>query len=195
GPGGRAADGGQWDKAAHAYSRLVELAPEDPDSWFLRGLAYERMKDLEKALSDFSRTVALRPHDWVAWNRRLSVAIPLGREAGVEQEFARAADKNPQAGQATGERYGYTHRWDKAPTAFPHLTALKPDSLEGWRGLGNAHMRARQWDKAVAAYSRAVELAPGSPSLRYQRGHAYEQLRELEKALADYSRAVELKPD
>lgn len=51
----------EWDAAITDATLLIEDAPEDPDYWWWRGIVYEQKGELEKAVSDYRKSIVLRP--------------------------------------------------------------------------------------------------------------------------------------
>ena len=62
------------------FNRAIELNPEYPKTYHLRGLARVEMEDHEGALEDFGNAIDLDPDYGQAYYSRAALQIKLGRE-------------------------------------------------------------------------------------------------------------------
>ena len=58
---------GQHDLAIADYTKAVELNPKDQQTYFLRGLAYDKIGQDELAIADFTKVIELDPKDEKAY--------------------------------------------------------------------------------------------------------------------------------
>jgi tetratricopeptide (TPR) repeat protein len=61
---------GEHARALEAYSRAIELAPQESRHWFNRAAVRRFLGDLAKAESDYDRAIALSPRDCEAYLNR-----------------------------------------------------------------------------------------------------------------------------
>jgi tetratricopeptide (TPR) repeat protein len=52
---------GQYDKAISDYTKAIELNPKHADTYYSRGLAYNKMGQYDKAISDYTKAIELNP--------------------------------------------------------------------------------------------------------------------------------------
>lgn len=50
-----------YDNAIHAYSKAIELNPEDADAYYNRGIVYDTKSEYDLAIRDYDQTIALNP--------------------------------------------------------------------------------------------------------------------------------------
>ncbi|MCP1198254.1 tetratricopeptide repeat protein [Notoacmeibacter sp. MSK16QG-6] len=146
----------QFSEAAELYEEAVEAletggSKPDWNFYYRRGMAYERLKQWEKAEPDFRRALSLEPnrpevlnylgYSLVDRNEKLDEGLDLIRKA---------VDARPDAGFIV-------------------------DSL-GW-----AFYRLGRYDEAVRELERAIALMPEDPTVNDHLGDAYWQVgRKLE---------------
>jgi tetratricopeptide (TPR) repeat protein len=82
-----------------------------------------------------------------------------------------------------------------AVAALRKAVEVRPDSVNAWIHLGNAHAAAREYEAGAAAYRRALELRPGYAEVHSNLGHALWKAGRLDEAIAECARAIELRPD
>lgn len=159
----------QYREMADNYDRAVEaIGPvRDRRHWnvfFQRGIAYERLKEWEKAEPNFLEALELYPdqpqvlnylgYSWIDMNMNL--------ERGMEM-IEQAVEQRPNDGYII-------------------------DSL-GW-----AHYRLGQYEEAVEELERAVELRPADPTINDHLGDAYWQVGRKLEANFQWNRALTLDP-
>ncbi|KQQ58940.1 hypothetical protein ASF69_13325 [Rhizobium sp. Leaf311] len=158
-------DAKDYQAMAANYDKAVEIIGAVPkkSDWtifFQRGIAYERLKQWDKAEPDFKRALELNPeqpqvlnylgYSWVDKNMNLEQGIDMIR---------RAVELRPNDGYIV-------------------------DSL-GW-----AHYRLGAFDEAVTELERAIELRAGDPTINDHLGDAYWRVGRKIEAVYQWNRAL-----
>ena len=158
-----------YKASAELYDRAVEhIKGPDKTEWnifYQRGIAYERLKQWDKAEPDFKKALDLYPnqpqvlnylgYSWVDRNIHLEEGLKL---------IQTAVDLRPSDGYIV-------------------------DSL-GW-----AYYRLGRYDDAVKQLERAVSLKPGDSILNDHLGDAYWRVGRKLEATFQWSQAGDLEPD
>uniref|UniRef100_UPI0025D6670B tetratricopeptide repeat protein n=1 Tax=uncultured Nitratireductor sp. TaxID=520953 RepID=UPI0025D6670B len=158
-----------YRSAAEVYDRAVErIEKPDREDWsifYQRGIAYERLKEWEKAEPNFFKALELYPdqpqvlnylgYSWVDMNMKL--------EEGMEL-IGRAVELRPNDGYIV-------------------------DSL-GW-----AHYRLGRYEEASKELERAVSLRPEDPVLNDHLGDAYWRTGRKLEATYQWAHARDLDPE
>jgi tetratricopeptide (TPR) repeat protein len=154
-----------YKEMAKTYDKAAEVIGEAPkrNDWsifFQRAIAYERLKQWDKAEPNFKKALALNPdqpqvlnylgYSWVDRNQNLTEAMTM---------IERAVQLRPNDGYIV-------------------------DSL-GW-----AHYRLGEFDKAVNELERAVELRAGDPTINDHLGDAYWRVGRKIEAVYQWNRAL-----
>ncbi|KQR77471.1 tetratricopeptide repeat protein [Rhizobium sp. Leaf341] len=163
-------DAKDYKEMAVTYDKAIEIVGAVPkrSDWslfFQRGIAYERLKEWEKAEPSFKKALELNPdqpqvlnylgYSWVDKNMNLEEGLNMIR---------RAVDLKPDDGYIV-------------------------DSL-GW-----AYFRLGQFDEAVAELERAAELMAGDPTINDHLGDAYWRVGRKLEAVFQWNQTLELKPE
>ncbi|MCI9866325.1 tetratricopeptide repeat protein [Rhizobium skierniewicense] len=158
-------DAKDYKAMAANYDKAVEVIGAVPkkSDWtifFQRAIAYERLKQWDKAEPNFKRALELNPeqpqvlnylgYSWVDKNMNLDQAIGMIR---------RAVELRPNDGYIV-------------------------DSL-GW-----AHFRLGAFDEAVEELERAIELRAGDPTINDHLGDAYWRVGRKIEAVYQWNRAL-----
>lgn len=158
-------DAKEYGEMAKVYDKAVKVIGDVPkrNDWtifFQRAIAYERLKEWDKAEPDFKKALQLNPdqpqvlnylgYSWVDRNINLAEAMKM---------IERAVELRPNDGYIV-------------------------DSL-GW-----AHYRLGEFDKAVNELERAVELRAGDPTINDHLGDAYWRIGRKIEAVYQWNRAL-----
>ncbi|MCR4269272.1 tetratricopeptide repeat protein [Nitratireductor sp. ZSWI3] len=151
-----------YDRAA---ARLKDPKREDYSIFYQRGIAYERLKEWDKAEPNFHKALELYPdqpqvlnylgYSWVDMNMKLKEGLEL---------ISRAVELRPNDGYIV-------------------------DSL-GW-----AHYRLGNYEEAESELERAVSLRPDDPVLNDHLGDAYWRVGRRLEATFQWAHARDLDPE
>lgn len=152
------------------YDKAVEVIGAVPNRnhwsiFFQRGIAYERLKEWDKAEPNFREALKLNPdqpqvlnylgYSWVDMNLNLDEGLDMIRKA----------------------------------------VSLKPDDGYIVDSLGWAYYRLGRFDDAVSELERAAELKAGDPTINDHLGDAYWRVGRKLEATFQWNRALGLKPE
>ncbi len=163
-------DAKDYKAMAETYDKAVDVIgpvprPTDWSVFFQRGIAYERLKEWDKAEPNFKKSLELNPdqpqvlnylgYSWVDMNRNLEEGLNLIRKA-VE---------------------------------------LRPDDGYIVDSLGWAYYRLGRYDEAVEELERAVQLRAGDAAINDHLGDAYWRVGRKLEAGYQWQRALTMKPE
>ena len=162
-------DAKDYAAMAKAYDDAVASIKDPARSqwsvYFQRGIAYERLKQWDKAEPNFRKALELSPdqpqvlnylgYSWVDMNRNLKEGMDMIKKA-VE---------------------------------------LKPDDGYIVDSLGWAYYRLGQYDEAVGELERAAELKAGDPTINDHLGDAYWRVGRTLEAVYQWKRALGDEPE
>lgn len=163
-------DAKDYKAMAENYDRAIEIIGPRPqrNHWsvfFQRGIAYERLKQWEKAEPNFNKALELNPeqpqvlnylgYSWVDMNRNLQEGLEMIKKA-VE---------------------------------------LRPDDGYIVDSLGWAYYRLGRFEEAVVELERAIELRAGDATINDHLGDAYWRVGRKLEATYQWKRALASEPE
>nr|WP_083638724.1 tetratricopeptide repeat protein [Rhizobium oryziradicis] len=163
-------DSKDYKEMAANYDKAVEVLGPKPDKnqwpvFFQRGIAYERLKEWDKAEPNFKKALELNPnqaqvlnylgYSWVDRNTNLQEGLEMIKKA-VE---------------------------------------LKPDDGYIVDSLGWAYFRLGRFDEAVTELERAVQLKAGDATINDHLGDAYWRVGRKLEATFQWRQALAFKAD
>lgn len=165
----------QTDVERRARVRL-ELA----EAYFGRG-------QLETALDEVKRSIAVKSDLADAYNLRALIYAAMGEDRLAEDSFSRALQLNPRDGATLNNQAWFLcqrDRFAEAQAQFAAALALPQyrDIARTQLARGVCYGRSRQWPEAEAALMRAYELEPSNPSVGFNLAEVLYQRQTYERA-------------
>ena len=158
----------RFSAAAATYSRaLARVGKLERRHWrllYYRGIAYERMKDWDRAEKDFLQALELSPdqpfvlnylaYSWLEQTRNLQQA---------EEMLLKAVELRPQDGfivDSLGWAYYRLGQFDQAVTYLEQAAELHPEEATINDHLGDAYWRTGRRHEARFQWRRALSFGP-----------------------------------
>ena len=194
-----------FDQALRALTRACELAPDNPENFYQRGMVFWESNQPGRALTDFDRALQLKPSYVLALLARSDLRMQTGNKAGAETDLDAA---NTAASRADAAHYslaaGYMRlgRFTRALEQFDLWIAFHPMdanlsfALSGrCRAgvLGNIALRDALTD-CNKALSLARKSSPFYAEVLDNRGLVWLRLGEYDKSTADFDASLEITP-
>jgi tetratricopeptide (TPR) repeat protein len=204
----------QFEKAAAAYKRAIEIKPGDHHALRYLGTAYMMMGKKTEALEVHNRLTNIDktggellladinrpggPAAILAGNAQ-SELIGGDEQTALDhlQNALRLRPTDPDALFEIGFAYELWDHVDEADAAYRSVLGLRaaPDKIaEAHRRLGSMYNDRKEYAKALPELKEAQRIKPDSYTSQLL-GDCYTGLRDLTSALAAYQNAVLLKPD
>ena len=83
------------DLALKLLDNVVELAPDFTEGWNRRAYVYFVQNDIERALGDLRRTLALDPHHFKALDGLAQILREIGQKKAALKAFKELVDVHP----------------------------------------------------------------------------------------------------
>lgn len=155
---------GRWDEAIADATRAIDLAPEDPHPYGVRGRAYAGKRLFEQAFRDLSRGLEL---------------------ADTEEDRRNLFNDR-------GNAYFSARRYDTAIQDYESALKIDPYFAQAHNNLGIALRSVGQLDKGVDSLRQAIRFDPLSARSLVNRGRLYVLRHDPVMAESDFDRAITL---
>jgi tetratricopeptide (TPR) repeat protein len=182
----QAGDAGQKQKADAVFAQMVESAGDSGSLHVLFGRAYRDGSEMQKAVREFQRAIALDPRTPHAHYFLGLVQLAINEwkpTPGVRAELSRELENYPKdylANYLTGFLASGDRDYVVSDRYLRTAASLNPDAPEPWLYLGlNAY--AREDTKAAEEYFRKAVVLTGNDESRsnYQIRRAYVDLGRI----------------
>ena len=151
-----------FDKALEAYSRAIELDPNNVDAYNKRAEAYKDLKEYDKAIEEYNRIISLQPNSAENYsNRGAAYAFSTQYEKAIE-DYDRSLELEQIWDTYFGKAMAFyrLEQYDKAVRDFSEAIVLKPEFATLYDLRGDAYANLKQYDKAIKDYDMSISIAP-----------------------------------
>lgn len=200
--GGMAIDGALrmpvWRNNRTLYETMVREEPESADARYNLGNALRAAGDLNGAIREFRRALALRPNDPETHHNLALALIDSGNVSGAIahlQEAVRLVPNYAIAHRNLGDAYVRAGAFEQAAGEYRKAIALQPDMAAAHNNLGKVFTNLGLLDSAEVAFRRAITYQPNSALFHCNLGQVLLAQGQLKEAEAAYQEALRLQPD
>lgn len=183
---------GQMAEAIPLLDEAIAKMPDSAEAHYQRGLAYERLDVLEKALADYTECLRLDDERTDALNNKAVALARMKRLDEAAVEFGRLIEMDPQSALFYRNR-GLCQfdlgNHDAALADYAKALELAPQDPAGWFQRGGVYLKQGRFAEAEQDYSKAIDLDPELAKAwmnrgvcRYKRGEKKLAAEDLEKA-------------
>jgi tetratricopeptide (TPR) repeat protein len=188
----------EFDNALNVLGLALELKPDAPELWGLRGLYYSSGGRHDQAIADFSRVVELNPLDDNGWHLKGMAYARLNQLDKALADWSKAVELAPTNATYLRDRagaYAQLGRWQEALADFRRAVELPTSGAAdlnnlAWQLATSPDAALRQPARAVELARKAVKLAPNDGNSAntlgaalYRAGSWQEAIAALEKSL------------
>ncbi len=152
---------GIWKNSLSLWTYVISKEPEVSLAYNNRGLTYDEMGRLDKAIEDFDRAIALDPSDHKAYTNRGMVFGKTGRFDKAIEDFEKAIalkPSDPEAYNNLGIIYAKAGLVDKAFEQFNKAVRVKQDQAMAYYNRGLLYFRTGSKERAALDFQKACAL-------------------------------------
>jgi len=152
---------GETWKSIRWMEKVTSMDPEDPDGFYLLGIAYEKNKDLEAATQAYNRVIEIKPDHVKAYYR--TGLLYLGRREFKKaiELFEKAIEFEPDSAELNfrlGVAYDRLQKHEKAVSHFSEAVKIQPDFLKVYKNMALTYDSMGKHKEALECLKRALEL-------------------------------------
>ena len=186
-----------WDAAIFEFREVLELDPNQAETYIALGIAHSNKNELEEALKAFGRAAELKP-DSVEAHFNLGLALRnAGRMKEAVSELEEAIRLDPLNEQSRLELGLILQRDGQSERSIEQYRAIlerNPNSAAAHNWLGVGHQQKKEFVEAIAEFRRAVELDPAMGRAHNSLGTLLAETGEMEEAVESFQTAARLDP-
>jgi len=171
---------------------------ERADASYTRGIELEQQGDVDAALAEFERAIAINPELTPAYIKAGDIYRNRKEYEMAEARYGRAAEIEPgnfDAQYLHGLVLQLMNQVEDAVRAYLRALAIRPDDFEANMNLGTAYLQLGEPGQALQFSQKAVRIQPDSGPARINLGAVYAALDRHEAAVVEYQQAAELMPE
>ena len=186
----------QHEASIKTINKVLALQPLNPDAFFMLGMNFKEMGNIDRAIGSFQTAVENDPDLVDAW-------INLGQlHAQKNSKMARvffdnALQVDPNNITALHAKAAYLHETNQLQEAiatYRQLNITDPTYEEGFFNTGIIYLEMDSLKRAYQHFDLAAKSSPTYIMAYYYRGLVQEQQGNVEAAKKDYQQALNLNP-
>lgn len=185
------------NEAFQTLQKVLKIDQHNPEAYFLMGLNFKDIGDMEKAINSF-QTAVDKNSDYVEALMMLGYIYDEKNDPIAERFFDNAIASEPNymdAYLAKGNHFGNRGEFLKAVEVFKQINEKQGQNPDAFYNIGLAYMQIDSFKLASDNFKICVQLEP-----TYVRGHFYmglasEKLGKKEMAKQYYQQALNLDPE
>ena len=193
----------EFDQALTTLSRACELAPDNPEYLYQRGMVYWQLKQPAPATTDLDQSLKLKPDYLPALIARAGILLQGGDKVLASADLDAADAVAPKQAD---ERYQMAYVYQGADRLVPAIAqfSLWIDSHADDARLPNA-LNSRCWIRAFAGEDLALALKDCNAALKRadkssvffakvsdSRGLVFLRMGEYDKSIGDYDASLKI---
>ena len=171
-----------------------EIAIEDVARIFnSRGLAYQGLNELDKAIDDFSNALELDDKNPEFSLNRAKAFLGRKQYERARDDFSRAIALAPRSAAAYAGRGRANQEAgspDLAIADYRKLLELEPRNISAFYGVGLAYKSKRQDAKAIEVFNELLKIDPRYAAASYQNAGLFARAGKIDSACVWLEEAV-----
>ena len=185
-------------KAVAYFDRAIALSPTTARYYTLRGVAWSRMGEPQRAATDWNQASALTPGDPEPDLHRGADFLKRGAATDAIRSFEAALEKDPASARAH-RGLGMVHEQQGDPgraiECYGRAVSVAPDDARAHASRAAAYFTMGDHERALSDCTRAIELESRLASAYVVHGRVLAALGDSEGAVNSYRHALFLEPE
>jgi len=186
------------DKAIEAYSKAIELDPDNAGILNGRGFSYESKGQDDLALADYNAALQKRPNFGAPYNNRGTLYLRKGALQSAIDDFSsaiRVAPKSLMAYTNRARAETMNREYDAALADFAKAAEIDPNSQHVAVHRCRTYAAMGKFDEALADCNAVIEKLPKYQFALNNRADIYMAKGDLDAALKEYNTILGLNPN
>ncbi|MBO5293372.1 MAG: tetratricopeptide repeat protein [Lachnospiraceae bacterium] len=184
---------GKIDEAIEVYTAITNLRPKEKDACFYRGALELGKGELEKAVSDFDRAIAIAPRDYALYVDISNSLSDAGEQEIADSYLNRALETEDKdmTDFDKGCLYYYLGDYQNARDCLERAKD-KQGNAQTVLFLGKTYEALQDYNYAASVYANYLAGDAAQPQLQNQLGICYLRMEKYEEALAAFEAGLEI---
>ena len=192
-----------WKNGETLWSHVLKHNPSTALAWENRGSYYREEGRIQEALDDFTRAIALKPDNPIAYYSRgnLHLYYVDSRPENLRlalQDYTKALQYSPEKGEYLVQRGIAYFRLGMFKNALQDLNGAErsdPAIQDIYSYRSSTYINLGQYDKAQPDLEKYLRLNPYEPVMWSNLGVLTRMKKQYDSSLNAFNRAIQLAPD
>lgn len=187
-----------WKGNSTLWSDIISKNPTCHEALNNRGAYYNETGDLEKAVADIDRSLALNPRQPRAYNNRSMIHFRQLKMDEALRDADSALALEPRLAEAwcnRGNVYFNRNQYDSAIVNYSRAFQFMANFPSNYTNRGSAYLKKGDFENARKDYEKAIEQYPAYADAYRLLALALAELNQPDQAVAAMQRSLELNPN
>jgi tetratricopeptide (TPR) repeat protein len=186
-------------QALKLLNKLARVEVSNSNVFFLLGIVYTSLGELNKALSNYNKAVSLEYEDVVDLLTNIASTLQQIGHYGFARDFyEKAYQEEPENSTVLFELAYCSEKIDNDRESIKFYKAYlseDPFSKLAWYNMGNVYHKIDNYERAIEALSFAIAIDPKYHHAIYQKALNEIYNEDYEKGIATFNEYLEFEPD
>ena len=184
-----------FEEAIRCYEKIIEEMPSLHQAHFRCGILYDKLGELEKAITCAREATEWKPHDHGSFGLLGKCLFGRGKFKEAIKKFSVSIRLNRDYAEGyfmRGDVYLHANNDELAIQDYSKAIELEPDKYHVYVSRGIVYLKKNEPDLAISDFTKSLRLKSNSPPALIHRGYAYLQKDEFRLAIKDLTAAIEI---
>ncbi len=180
------------------YDAAIRIEPDNARFHNDRGVAYDRLNDIQRAIQDFSKAIELNQEYALAYSNRGLKYMDLKEYQKAIHDFNNAillGSDTFQISKKRGDAHYALGSYNNAITDYDAASRFDPDNSSLFRSRANAKRMLKQYAASIDDYDRAIALELDDPFVYFERALSNFSLNRFDSSITDFDTYISLDED
>lgn len=187
----------RYDEAMKCFERMIEIEPNDKETYKNRGILYSEQGNYEEAIKDYTRAIKLDIKYKEAYNNR-GIAYSQTKEyEKAIKDYTKVIELDLRYKDAYNNRgnvYYLQQKYEKAVEDYTKVILIDPQYQLIYNKRGCAYSQLGNYDKAILDYDEGIRRNSKNKVLYANRANSYYVQGNYDKSIADCTKVLKLDP-
>ena len=187
----------QYEPSLFTIAKVMTIDSEHPEAYFMMGLNFRALDEVEKAINAFQTATELNPELVDAWLILGKLFENQNNDLAL-QYYEAAINVNPDMPETWHSKAFYLQNNGRIPEAinvYKQINSIDRYYMDAYLNAGILYLELDSLEQALDQFNIMVNLKSQNFIGHYYRGVANEALGNIEAARTDYQNTLNLKPD
>jgi protein O-mannosyl-transferase len=185
-----------WQDERSLWEDVVNKSPYKPRAHYNLGRAYESKSLLDKAITEYERTISIDPGNFKTYNNLGNIFWAKGLYDQAIIYYTKALEVNQNNAiiyYNRGLLYALTNNHKRAIEDYSRAIQIDPKFINAYKNRGQSYIRLNKFDFALRDLTIAVIYNPNNSDALFLRGIAYTMLGDSVNSFRDFVQSCALK--
>lgn len=188
-------DTSKYQKAIDVFSEVIEINSENSEAYELRGIANFRILNIENAMTDISKAIAINPDSHQAWFNKGEIFKKRKNYKEAEICYLEANKLYPDSLFYLSGLIQTNHalkKYDDAISYCDQILKENPEDSFSYRYRGMAYGKKLNYEAAIKDYLKLIEIGKRDESVYNSLGYWYSKIGEFKNAFNNLSISLQM---